>query len=307
MVTSPSGCTATTASAASTCAVRRLSRTQKASETAMRRPGGHAPSIHPMSMTMLGSLTVTQRRQCGASAGTTRATWRAKTSGEPGLSQNSSPEPPRVGEVVQRDHGLEAPRRAQGEDLGVALERRRVEPARRGLQPGPFHREPERVAPDGGGAVQCVFGVAPEVARHTRARHPADALPAGPVVVGLAVPVEAAFDLVARRRHTDGEALAEQARRPGARRPRPRPRPCGRGPARRRGFRHTTSLTAAARRPRGARESLSAAAPRSASATGRPTRGRPRRGHGAPGSAPAARWHRCRPAARPPARPWPRR
>ena len=57
----------------------------------MRRPGGQAPSIHPMSVTMLGSLIVTQRRQCGASAGTTRATWRAKTSGEAGRSQNSSP------------------------------------------------------------------------------------------------------------------------------------------------------------------------------------------------------------------------
>ena len=57
----------------------------------MRRPGGYAPSIHPMSITMLGSLTVTQRRQWGASAGTTRATWRANTSGEPGRSQNSSP------------------------------------------------------------------------------------------------------------------------------------------------------------------------------------------------------------------------
>ena len=57
----------------------------------MRRPGGQAPSIQPISVTMLGSLIVTQRRQYGASAGTTRATWRAKTSGEPGRSQNSSP------------------------------------------------------------------------------------------------------------------------------------------------------------------------------------------------------------------------
>ena len=57
----------------------------------MRRPGGHEPSIHPIRVTMLGSLIVTQRRQYGASAGTTRATWRAKTSGEPGRNQNSSP------------------------------------------------------------------------------------------------------------------------------------------------------------------------------------------------------------------------
>ena len=57
----------------------------------MRRPGGHEPSIQPISVTMLGSLIVTQRRQYGASAGTTRSTWRAKMSGEPGRSQNSSP------------------------------------------------------------------------------------------------------------------------------------------------------------------------------------------------------------------------
>ena len=29
----------------------------------MRRPGGQAPSIQPMSITMLGSLIVIQRRQ----------------------------------------------------------------------------------------------------------------------------------------------------------------------------------------------------------------------------------------------------
>ncbi len=57
----------------------------------MRRPGGQAPSTHPISITMLGSFTVIQRVQYGASAGTTRATWRANTSGEPGRSQNSSP------------------------------------------------------------------------------------------------------------------------------------------------------------------------------------------------------------------------
>ena len=57
----------------------------------MRRPGGHAPSIQPIRVTMLGSLMVTQRLQYGASAGTTRATCRAKTSGDAGRSQNSSP------------------------------------------------------------------------------------------------------------------------------------------------------------------------------------------------------------------------
>ena len=40
---------------------------------------------------MLGSLIVTQRRQYGAKGGRIRATCRAKMSGEPGRSQNSSP------------------------------------------------------------------------------------------------------------------------------------------------------------------------------------------------------------------------
>ena len=57
----------------------------------MRRPGGQSPWIQPIRVTMFGSLIVTQRRQCGASAGTTRPTWRTKTSGEPGRNQNSSP------------------------------------------------------------------------------------------------------------------------------------------------------------------------------------------------------------------------
>ena len=139
----------------------------------MRRPGGHAPSIQPISVTMLGSLIVTQRRQYGASAGTTRATWRAKTSGEPGRSQNSSPSHARMGEVVQRDDGLQAPRRAQGEDLGVALERGVVERAGPRLEPRPLHREAEGVAADGGGAVERLLGVAPEVAGQTGAGRPA--------------------------------------------------------------------------------------------------------------------------------------
>ncbi len=57
----------------------------------MRRPGGVAPSTQPISITMLGSLIVTQCRQYGASAGNVRRTCRANTSGEPGRSQNSSP------------------------------------------------------------------------------------------------------------------------------------------------------------------------------------------------------------------------
>src|SRR5208282_2781958 len=97
---------------------------------------------------------------------------------------------------------------------------------------------------------------------------PAGGLPAGPVVVGLALAVETALDLVARRRHAGGEALAEQAHRDG---------------------------------------DLSGAARSSACATGRPTRCRPRRAPGAPWSAPAARWRRSPPAARPPGRPSPPR
>ena len=79
------------ASAASTWAVRRLSSTQKASAKAARRPGGCVPSIQPFTIMMLGSLMVTHLRQWGASAGSTRATWRAKRSGDPGRNQNSSP------------------------------------------------------------------------------------------------------------------------------------------------------------------------------------------------------------------------
>ena len=43
IVTAASGWIAVTASAAKTCPVSRLSRTQKASATAMRLPGGQSP------------------------------------------------------------------------------------------------------------------------------------------------------------------------------------------------------------------------------------------------------------------------
>ena len=177
----------------------------------MRRPGGQSPSIQPISITMLGSLIVTQRRQYGASAGTIAGDVAGEHVGRAGAQPELLAQPPRVGEVVQRDHGRHAPCCAHGEDLGVALERGVVERPGTRLQPGPFHREPEGVAPDGRRPVQRLLGMPPEVARQARARRPARGLPAGPVVVGLAVAVEAALDLVARRGDADGEALAEQA------------------------------------------------------------------------------------------------
>ena len=152
-------------------------------------------------------------------------------------------EPPRMGEVVQGDDGLHAPRRAEREDLRVALQCAGVESPGLRLEPRPLDGEPERVAADGGGAVQRLFGVTPEVAGQTRAGGPAGALPRGPVVLGLAVPVEAALDLVARRRHPDGEAVAEQARGLGG--PGAWPRPRRRRLARRRGGRHPFSLSGA--------------------------------------------------------------
>ena len=123
-------------------------------------------------------------------------------------------EPERVGEVVQGDDRLEAAVDAHGEDLGVALEGGVVVGARAGLEPGPLDRQAEGVAADGGGTVEGLFGVAPEVTGQAGAGGAAGALPGGPVVVRLAVAVVAALDLVARRGHADGEALAQQAGRP---------------------------------------------------------------------------------------------
>ncbi len=135
----------------------------------MRRPGGLAPSIHPISTTMLGSLIVTQCRQYGAKAGMTRATWRANDVGRSRAQPELLPLPPRVGEVVEGDDGLEAPRRAQREDLGVALERGVVEAARAGLEAGPLDGQPEGVAADGRRAVERLLGIAPKITGDARA------------------------------------------------------------------------------------------------------------------------------------------
>ncbi len=117
-----------------------------------------------------------------------------------------------MGEVVEGDDRLESPGQAQREDLGVALERGVVVVARARLQPGPLDRQPKGVATEDGGAVERLLGMAPEITGDARPFDAADVLPAGPVVVGLVYAVEAAFDLVARRRHADDETVPQQAR-----------------------------------------------------------------------------------------------
>ena len=134
-------------------------------------------------------------------------------------------QPPGVGEVVQRDDGLHASVGARREDPGVALERGRVEGIGPGLEAGPLDREPERIGAGGRGPVQCLFGMTPEVAGQTGPRRPSTVLPARPVVVGLARPVEPALNLVARRRHAGEKALPEQAGSLPLRCGRPRPGP----------------------------------------------------------------------------------
>ena len=62
-----------------------------ASLTARYRAGGWMPRTQPARARALGSFTVTQWRHRSPSRATTRATWSAKRSGEPGISQNSSP------------------------------------------------------------------------------------------------------------------------------------------------------------------------------------------------------------------------
>ena len=222
-VTSASGLRAATmASAASTCAVRRLSSTQKASANASRRPGGCAPSIQPLCMRTLGSLTVTQRRQWGARDGITRCDVAGEAVRRPGAQPELLSQPGRVGEVVQGDIGLQATRRAQLEDLDVAGQGGVVEAPRLGLQPGPFDREAKRVAADGGRPVQRLLGVGPEIARRTGALHPSRTLPGGPVVGRLAAAVVAAFDLIAGGGHPDGETVPQHRGRRAPRAPRAR-------------------------------------------------------------------------------------
>ncbi len=124
-------------------------------------------------------------------------------------------QPPRMAEVEQRDHGSEPAFVAEREDLGVALQRALIELAAPGLEPRPLHREAKGVAAQSGGPVECFGRVAPEITGQARALGPARGLPAPPVVVRLAVAVEAALDLIARGGHTGEEILAQQAGRLG--------------------------------------------------------------------------------------------
>ena len=55
-------------------------------------------------------------------------------------------------------------------------------------------------------------GTAPEVARPTRARHPAGALPGGPIVLRLVLAVEPALNLIAGGGDAEKEVLVEHAR-----------------------------------------------------------------------------------------------
>ena len=137
MVTSAPLCTAVTASAASTCAVSRLSSTQKASETAMRRPGGQAPSIQPISITMLGSSTVTQRRQCNAECGDDAGHVPGEDVGRAGAEPEFLAQPPGVREVVQRHHRLHAPRRGQARGSRRSARARRRRTLRDGARAAP--------------------------------------------------------------------------------------------------------------------------------------------------------------------------
>ena len=152
---------------------------------------------------MLGSLMVTQRRQKGASAGTTRSTWRAKTRASPGRRQNSSPNHHGWREVVQRDDGLEATGRCTGRGSrrsvrGPSCRRRRASarawpiPPRDGRHCTRWQRR-GRAPPPAGARSR----------RPARSLGPPDVLPAAPVVVRPAVAVEATLDLVARGRHAD--------------------------------------------------------------------------------------------------------
>ncbi len=115
------------------------------------------------------------------------------------------PEPRRVGEVVQAHDRFHSPFVTGIEDPHVTVERGVVDLAFRRLEPCPLDREPERVAPHAGGAVQSVLGTEPEVARVTGGLDPATGLPARPVVRRLARSVVSAFHLEPGGRDTEEE------------------------------------------------------------------------------------------------------
>ena len=162
---------------------------------------------------MLGSLIVTQCRQCGdARAGTTRRDVAGEDVGRARAQPELLAQPPRVGEVVQRDHGRQAARRCtwrgsrrsaparpgrtrrrRGSRRAHSTERRKA------LQPRPAARS------SASSGWRQKSQATPE-----RSARPVASQP-GPVVVRLAVAVEAALDLVARGRHPGEETVAEQA------------------------------------------------------------------------------------------------
>jgi hypothetical protein len=112
-------------------------------------------------------------------------------------------QPPRVGEMAEGDDRREAPLVAGGQDGPVVVEGRLVDLALGRFDPGPLDRQAQGVDPERGRPVQCLVGPGPEVARHPGRRHPAHALPGGPVVGRLAERVVAPLDLVAGRGHAD--------------------------------------------------------------------------------------------------------
>src|SRR5690606_35422028 len=73
--------------------------------------------------------------------------------------------PERVGEVVQRDHRLDAARSQPGDHLSVAPQRRIVPHARLRLDAAPLNREPVRILIKLNHAVEVFFGAVPPVAR----------------------------------------------------------------------------------------------------------------------------------------------
>ena len=124
-------------------------------------------------------------------------------------------EPPGVGEVVERDQRRQASVVAGPQDVAVAGDGRLVGVALLGLHPGPFDREPERVATQPGDQVEVLLVALPETDGRAGGLDPAGGLPAVPVVPGLSRTVVAALDLEAGGGHAEAEALGQHAPVPG--------------------------------------------------------------------------------------------
>jgi hypothetical protein len=130
--------------------------------------------------------------------------------GAVGLQPEVRAEPPRMGEVVQRDQRGQATVEAGGQDLAVPVEGRRVDLAVGRFAAGPLDRQAEPVAAGGDGPVEQSLGFAPEVDGDAGRFHPPVALPSVPVVAGFARPVVATLDLEPGRGHPEAEAVGEQ-------------------------------------------------------------------------------------------------